>query len=108
MCARWANDFAAFLADMGECPVGMTLDRVDVHGHYEPRNCRWATSKQQARTRTDNVLVEHEGETMVLKDYASLMGVNYKALHYRHRTKGQPLDEAVKALQASAEPRPWA
>jgi hypothetical protein len=99
MCQQWAVDFTTFLADMGECPPGKTLDRVDVNGHYEPRNCRWATSMQQARTRTDNVLVEHEGQTMVLKDYARLMGVSYKALHHRFRTKGQPLEVAVMALR---------
>lgn len=98
VCDRWAESFDNFLADMGECPPNMTLDRVNVDGHYEPRNCRWATSMQQARTRTDNVLVEHDGQTMVLKDYASLMGVNYKALHHRHRTIGQPLIEATQEL----------
>lgn len=98
MCKQWAEDFSTFLADMGECPLGRTLDRVDVDGHYEPRNCRWATPMQQARTRSDNVLVEHDGQTMVLKDYASLMGVSYKALHRRYRTLGQPLIEATKSL----------
>lgn len=98
MCPEWVASFETFLHDMGECPPGKTLDRVSVNGHYEPRNCRWATSHQQARSRTDNVLVEHEGRQMVLKDYAALVGVSYKALHARHRTKGQPLADAVAAL----------
>jgi len=99
MCDSWANDFMAFLRDMGECPPGMTLDRVDVNGHYEPRNCRWATTRQQARTRTDNVLVEHKGQTMVLKDFAVLMNVGYKALHARVKYRGQTPHEAAAALQ---------
>lgn len=99
MCLEWVEDFGRFLEDMGECPPGMSIDRVDVHGHYEPRNCRWATTRQQARTRTDNVLVEHEGQTMVLKDFARQMDVGYKALHARVKYRGQTPHEAAASLR---------
>lgn len=93
MCAEWASDATQFLQHMGPCPPKHTLDRINPHGHYEPGNCRWATSHQQARTRTDNVYVTYEGATMVLKDYASLMGLDYKRLHSRLR-KGMSLERA--------------
>lgn len=99
MCQAWSDDFGQFLEDMGECPPGMSIDRVDVNGDYEPRNCRWATTRQQARTRTDNVLVVHAGQTMVLKDFARAMSVNYKALHARVKYKGQTPHEAAEALR---------
>lgn len=43
--------FEEFLKDMGERPAGLTLDRIDPYGDYEPGNCRWATWKEQGANR---------------------------------------------------------
>lgn len=55
VCAKWLNSFDAFLADMGERPAGLTLDRIEPDGHYEPGNCRWATPTVQRANRSKSL-----------------------------------------------------
>lgn len=61
VCERWRNDFSAFRADMGACPAGMSLDRIDTNGFYEPENCRWATASQQQRNKTNGARITIDG-----------------------------------------------
>jgi hypothetical protein len=64
---RW-NNFAVFLADMGECPLGFTLERKLVNGNYEKTNCCWIPKAAQARNTRRNRYVELDGEQFVLAD----------------------------------------
>lgn len=50
VCAHW-HKFENFLADMGERPAGLSIDRIDVNGNYEPSNCRWVDQKTQVNNR---------------------------------------------------------
>ena len=52
VCDTWQYSFDAFAADMGPHPgKGLTLDRINTYGNYEPGNCRWTDMKTQNRNR---------------------------------------------------------
>lgn len=56
------EEFLSFVEDMGSRPEGMTLDRIDNTQDYRKDNCRWQTPKEQANNRTNNIIVEIDGE----------------------------------------------
>lgn len=53
VCERWRADFQNYLADLGERPAGMTVDRINPDGDYEPGNCRWADAMTQRHNHTE-------------------------------------------------------
>ena len=61
VCERWEKSFENFLSDMGVRPEGMTLDRIDVNGNYEPSNCRWADATTQANNARSNYAIIYNG-----------------------------------------------
>lgn len=96
VCDRWRNNFENFRCDMGEPPVGMSIDRINNDGNYEPGNCRWATMKQQCRNRRTTKLILLNGELMSMKEASERLGVKYDAFSYRIRA-GATAEEAAKS-----------
>src|SRR5215472_1004899 len=58
VCQRWRR-FENFLADMGERPSGMTIDRINNDDGYYPENCRWTTQNDQLRNRRKAWVLKH-------------------------------------------------
>lgn len=77
------DSFEQFFKELGPRPEGMTLDRIDNKGHYEPGNVRWATAAEQNRNRSNNVLLEYDGEIMCMTDAAKASGIPYGTLEKR-------------------------
>jgi len=96
VCERW-NDFANFLADMGNPPDGRSLDRIDNDKGYGPDNCRWATSKEQNRNKRSNHMVTYKGIKKPLSEWCEVLGVSYSAAVQRLLYLGYSEEEALSA-----------
>lgn len=83
MCDDWRNSFEAFLRDMGPCPEGHSIDRIDVNGNYEPGNCRWAPDEIQANNKTNNRILELNGERHTVQEWARIKGVPRERINAR-------------------------
>jgi len=95
VCERWLK-FENFLADMGERPPGMTIDRRDNAKGYEPGNCRWATPSEQENNKTDNVIIEAGGRRQTVMQWSLEKGIYYHTLLKRLQA-GWPIDRALNS-----------
>lgn len=98
ICQQWMNSFEAFYADMGPRPSKRhSLDRIDNDGNYEPKNCRWATKKQQSRNVRTNAKITHDGQTLTIVEWSEKTGIPYSRIRNRHK-KGLPAHLALSPL----------
>ena len=109
ICPAWMN-FENFYADMKDRPKGLTLDRTDVDGNYEPGNCEWADRYQQAqnqRLRADSKTGCRGISIVGGKRYCA--GITAKGVHYH--LGSFPLTptgfEAAKTARQLAEDIYW-
>lgn len=106
ICKEWAESYEAFLADMGERPEGMTLDRIDPEGDYEPSNCRWADSYTQNTNRRKGSNTGVSGISLVTHTYSN--GATWQRFKVKYRNKmiggySNMLDAVAALMRAKGE-----
>lgn len=87
MCERWAESFDAFVADMGLAEKGLTIERIDVNGHYEPANCKWVTKREQGRNRRTTRWIEYAGIRDNVTGWAGRLGLTPSQVTSRLRRR---------------------
>lgn len=76
ICDKWRRSFESFYDDMGDKPgENYQIDRIKNELGYEPGNCRWVTRHENARNKSNNHLIEYNGETRCLAEWCEIKGV---------------------------------
>ena len=84
ICQEW-HDVRAFCAwaESAGYAAGLTIERVDVNGNYEPGNCRWIPNEKQASNTRRLTFLEAFGETRRIDEWAAITGIKYRTIKMR-------------------------
>lgn len=94
VCLDW-HDFESFHAYMGDRPEGMSIERLDVNGNYEPGNCSWIPKIEQHYNKRNTIFVEIEGNKVCLSVACKQLGLSYNRTRDRIKTLGWSPEKAL-------------
>lgn len=94
ICESWLQSFDNFLSDMGEKPLGTSLDRIDNQLGYNKENCKWSTITEQNRNRSCNTSYTFNGETKSLIEFCEELNLEYRNVGHRLRVLKWSVDKA--------------
>lgn len=104
VCDQWLKSFETFVDDMGHRPSKRhSLDRIDNDKGYSPDNCRWATSKEQAKNRRPRRerrnIIRVNGRS--LKSLSAETGIPHGTLKARYRLGKRGADLVARDLRGN-------
>ena len=85
ICDEWKDDIVAFYnwATNNGYKDGLTIDRINVDGNYEPNNCRFITPYEQSINRRDNFYIEKDGVRKTMSEWTKETGTHHQTIRYR-------------------------
>lgn len=84
ICQSWLESFINFYENMGDKPSRLhSIDRRENNGNYEPKNCYWATNKEQQNNKRNNRIIEFDGKKQNLIEWSELTGINHGTIYSR-------------------------
>ena len=96
------ESFRQFIDALGPCPEGLTLERIDNKGHYEPGNVCWADRNTQSRNREYVHKIEYAGAVKTIQDWAEITGLNPKTIWARLQTLGWDVERSLETPSRQA------
>lgn len=94
VCEEWSDNTESFIQwslDNGY-QEGLSIDRIDNNGNYEPSNCRWTTMKEQQNNRSNNIVLEYNGEYRGLREWSEILELDYEIIKDRYYKGWSPTD----------------
>lgn len=88
VCDDWYNDYSIFRdwsLNHGY-EKGLSIDRINTDGNYEPNNCKWSTIKEQANNRRTNINITYFNETHTLSEWCDILNLPYRVIYKRYHT----------------------
>lgn len=97
VCEEWKSSYRAFYewAMNNGYADGLTLDRIDVNGNYEPDNCRWVTIAEQNRNKRNNRRLTYGGETKTVSEWSEITGIPHAVIYCRIVTHKWSVESAL-------------
>lgn len=93
LCEEWHDPYAFMeWANLNGYSEGLTIDRIDVNGNYEPSNCRWITRSEQCCNKRNTIRITLDGQTRTLVEWCNITGCSYMKAYKRYRKGKSPIE----------------
>ena len=99
VCREWMESFESFYFDMKDSYyLGLTIDRINNDGNYEPKNCKWSTRKEQCNNKRTNCIIEYDNCKKTVSQWADEKGLSRNTLYARIFRYNWPIDKSLTTL----------